>query len=317
MGEKEIVLPAVYDVKIQGLRSQIRERLLQIEGAIMGFEQYCEYKIEFVCLKKKITVKQYQSGKLVVQGSDTGFLDKIINQIEDVVGESNNNKKREVSADIKATAPFIGSDESGKGDFFGPLVVCAFWANIQIATELEKLDVKDSKMLSNKNCAKIAKTIREEYSSFFKEVILLPKEYNILYSRFKQKGESLNQLLGYLHSLAIKNIWDKRQANSIIVDKFGNENDVKRYFDKSHSEAKFICIPRGESQTVVAAASIIARDRFVREMSILSDNIGEDIPFGAGPQVVDFAKDFIRKYGPDKLSEYAKTHFSTASQAGL
>ena len=54
-------------------------------------------------------------------------------------------------ADFKGI--WAGSDESGKGDFFGPLVVAAVLVDITTAEKLVRLGVRDYKLINDKEVA--------------------------------------------------------------------------------------------------------------------------------------------------------------------
>ena len=65
----------------------------------------------------------------------------------------------------------------------------------------------------------------------------------------------------------------------------------------------------------MAAASIIARAVYVREMKRLSDEFGETLAKGASGQVLAQAKKIFGEKGVDGLKGFAKMHFKTAYQA--
>ena len=91
---------------------------------------------------------------------------------------------------------WAGSDESGKGDFFGPLVVAAVIVDDTTAAKLQAAGVKDCKMLSDKKVLQLEDVIRENVvDSVVLE--LKPHIYNMRYEQVKAEGDNLNQLLGY------------------------------------------------------------------------------------------------------------------------
>lgn len=311
-------MPKVFEVKNLLMRNKIKNIVLGFRNMVESSEKYCEYVLAFVEDGQKIIVKQYESGKLVIQGNNHNLISSIIYEIEKFLEDNDElTAKSDCENHIKVSLPAIGSDESGKGDFFGPLVVCAFWANSNMMHDLNSLEVKDSKSLSEVKCSKIAAELRKSYPENYVEIILCPEKYNVFYSKFNKKGLSLNQMLGYLHACAINKMWDNKQANSIVIDKFGKESDVTKYLKNEILDVNVVCVTKGERQLSVAAASILARDRFICEINALSEKLSEKIPLGAGSNVLEFAAHFISKYGEEQLFNYAKIHFSTASKARM
>lgn len=200
------------------------------------------------------------------------------------------------------TFPKIGSDEVGKGDFFGPLVVCAVY--IEDSAQISELAARDSKTISDSRVEKLgARLVRMvEYSL----VKISPEKYNQLYQRFK----NINVILGWAHAQAIKNVLEKQKNPEIIlIDKFGPEFRVQKHFDDHGIREKMIFINRAEQDTAVAAASIIARYTFLNEMGKLSTRCGRKLPLGAGEMVDSAARELAAKIGLQNLSNYVKVHF--------
>jgi ribonuclease HIII len=200
------------------------------------------------------------------------------------------------------TFPKIGSDEVGKGDFFGPLVVCAVY--IKEPARVSELSARDSKTISDSRVEKLGMQLVKmvEYSL----VRISPEKYNQLYQRFK----NINVILGWAHAQAIKNVLEKQKNPKIIlIDKFGPEFRVKKHFDDPGISEKMIFLNRAEQDTAVAVASIIARYTFLKEMGKLSSECGQKLPLGAGERVDMAAKELAAKIGLQNLSKYVKVHF--------
>jgi ribonuclease HIII len=200
--------------------------------------------------------------------------------------------------------PFIiGVDESGKGDFFGPLVIAAFLASDDSLADLARLGVRDSKTISDRKLLDIDEHLRQNYPHAV--VVLLPDEYNRQY----QKIKNLNILLAQGHSEVIIQVADRHHADKAISDKFGKPELIERELHKRGSEINLEQIVRGEAIPQVAAASILARARFINEMELLSQQCGMTLPKGAGHQVDEAGKQLVRKSGVEALNHVAKTHF--------
>jgi len=184
---------------------------------------------------------------------------------------------------VAASSRVIGVDESGKGDFFGPLVIAAFLAPDSDLDSLTALAV----------------------------VVVGPEKYNQLYDKIR----NLNKLLAWGHARAIENILEKTEADSAVSDKFGKPELIQNALMEKGRGLALDQIVRGESVLQVAAASIIARAAFVRQMDALSDEYGLTIPRGAGPQVDQAGRALVSKHGPKVLDKLAKKHFKNFARA--
>lgn len=231
-------------------------------------------------------------------------------EIASMLGQSISQiEKKKTNARITDTErhanAIIGVDESGKGDYFGPLVtVAAYIHNDQIPL-LEELGVKDSKALTDKDIARIAKDLRA--SILFTEIAIGNERYNALY----KKIGNLNSLLAWAHARAIENILEQQPCAVALSDQFGKAESVKRALLEKGKSVTLLQRPKAESNPAVAAASIIARDSFVRRMYYLSKELGLTLPKGASNKVKSIAKEAVALYGPQVLNKIAKTHFST------
>ena len=200
----------------------------------------------------------------------------------------------------------IGSDESGKGDFFGPLVVAAFFMSEGQDGVLRELGVKDSKRTSDARCREIADELKRGYP-YYSVVTIGPEKYNELWANLR----NLNRLLAWGHARAIENILERVPAGKAVTDQFGDERFVRNALLKKGREIELVQMPRAEEDAAVAAASILARAEFLTRLHFLSKEVGVDLPKGASEQVEAAAVRLVREKGPDILGQVAKTHFKT------
>jgi len=197
----------------------------------------------------------------------------------------------------------IGVDESGKGDFFGPLVIAACYVGPEHLAELE--GVRDSKTLTDKKAAELSRNIRAVCP--FEIVSIGPKKYNELYHQMN----NLNRLLAWGHARAIEEVLKKQPATRVVSDQFADPKGLKSRLFELGKTVELESRVRAESDIAVAAASILARAEFLRRLKMLSEEFAIELPKGAGPQVIEAGKRFVAKHGEDQLVEVAKTHFKT------
>jgi ribonuclease HIII len=202
----------------------------------------------------------------------------------------------------------IGTDESGKGDFFGPLVVAAFFMPEGQEDILRELGVKDSKRTSDARCREIADVLKKGY--VHSVVAVGPEKYNDLYRKLR----NLNRLLAWAHARAIENILERVPAGKAVTDQFGDEKFVRNALLKKGRTIELVQMPRAEEDPAVAAASILARAEFLTRLRSLSRETGADLPKGASTQVEEAAVRLVREKGPDILERVAKTHFKTTAR---
>lgn len=200
---------------------------------------------------------------------------------------------------------WIGSDESGKGDYFGPLVTAGVLVDSATAGLLQEYGVKDSKRLSDNTVKELAARIRETCPCSV--VAIGPAKYNELYNKIG----NLNRLLAWGHSRAIENILKKEECDYALADKFGDERFIVNALMEKGKGIKVKQEVRAESDIGVAAASILARAEFVHRLTMLSRKYGMEFPKGASPAVIEAGKVFVRKYERKRLNEVAKIHFKT------
>ncbi|MCK4735328.1 MAG: ribonuclease HIII [Methanophagales archaeon] len=204
---------------------------------------------------------------------------------------------------------WIGTDESGKGDYFGPLVVAGVFVNEETKQKLIELGVKDSKKISDARIGELAVKIKSTCK--YSIVPIGPETYNELYNKI----ENLNKLLAWGHARAIENILEDTDCENALTDQFGDEKFVLNALLKKGKKIKLVQRPRAEEDVGVAAASILARDEFLRRLHKLSQYHRLNLPKGASQQVVIAAREIIKKSGKEELKKIAKLHFKTTKDA--
>ena len=279
------------------LTAEIKEHLLT-QGFTFTIPPYSI----FAAKKEGVSLTLYQSGKMVVQGKDKDALIKYY--LEPEILKSLTYSYPAASLD---KTPRIGIDEAGKGDFFGPLCIAGVYANADDIDYLIQNGVKDSKKLGDPLIKKIAKVIKTRCP--YECVILFPEKYNELYSKFK----NLNTLLAWGHATAIESLHTKTGCNKANIDQFASKHVVENALARKKLQMDLTQSHKGESDPVIAAASILARDAFVTGIEKLSEEYGMILPKGASKEVIAAGRKFLSTYGSEKLPLVAKTHFKTAS----
>jgi len=205
---------------------------------------------------------------------------------------------------------WIGSDECGKGDYFGPLVVCAFKTGETEAAELRALGVRDSKQLRDSQIIQIATTLYQKFPGRMSGIVLKPSRYNQIMADMQDNHRNLNDLLAWQHCGVIQNLLDPKQpVDGILVDQFSKSKKVAAALKTKQPELKVVERSGAESDLAVAAASILARYQFLGAMKELGKRYKIDLPLGAGSNVDKVAREFVKLHGLARLGEVAKLHF--------
>lgn len=200
----------------------------------------------------------------------------------------------------------IGIDESGKGDYFGPLVVAAVFVDSTTQGELKLMDVRDSKKLSDGRILEMAPDIKTICP--YSVIAIGPKKYNELYTKIK----NLNRLLAWGHAKALENLLEQGvNCERAISDQFGDERLILNALQEKGRRIVLEQRTKAESDVAVAAASILARAEFLLRLKRLSAEVGTTLPKGASPAVELAAKMIIKKHGRERLDSVAKLHFKT------
>ena len=265
---------------------------------------------EFRAAHDRVTVVVYSSGKLVAQGKGTSDFVSFI--LEPEILHSFAFTAASDAADAEEQTPHGGVDESGKGDFFGPLAVAAVYVDDTTAPRLRQLGVCDSKLVkSSAKIFELAKGIRGIVNGGFALLVLKPETYNRLYSQIG----NLNRMLAWGHARVIENLLEQvPSCPRVLSDKFGNEVLIKRALMERGRKITLQQRTKAESDVAVAAASILAREAFLRGMSALSDELRLELPRGAGGQVTKVGRKLLAERGAEVFSRCAKLHFKTWSE---
>lgn len=209
--------------------------------------------------------------------------------------------------------PVIGTDESGKGDYFGPLVVAAVCVDETSAGELRSIGVRDSKTCTNKEIREIAEKITRICAGRFGIVEFSPAKYNRLYEQLSSEGKNLNTLLAWGHAKAIEELLENVDCKLVLSDKFGDEHLIRGKLQEKGKTVRLVQMYRAEQNIAVAAASILARARFLERVAAMSEKYGMTFPLGASAGVIAAGKQFVAKSGLAKLHLVAKMHFRTTA----
>lgn len=261
----------------------------------------------FAAKKKGVACTLYTSGKLTVQGKEMAAFIEFYLEPE-VLKSFKFSYKHVEEGEPLPSHPHIGIDESGKGDFFGPLCIAGVYADDKGIAALQALGVRDSKALSDAAIGKLAKGIQEVVA--YHIVKINPQKYNELYAQFK----NLNHLLAWGHATAIENLVVSTQCRDVIIDQFASEHVVITALKRKRLEINLTQRHRGEEDVVVAAASILARQTFLQGLARLSREYGITLHKGASAATIAAGRDFVRQHGKEALGKVSKLHFKTATE---
>ena len=206
---------------------------------------------------------------------------------------------------------WMGSDESGKGDYFGPLVVAAVCLDRKRGETLLEAGVKDCKTMSDNRVTELAEVIKKT-SLAFSVLVMKPHVYNIRYGQIQGQGGTLNVLLALGHIAALKKAWEKfPKCKWALVDQFAKNDSIPDGVHAFNPHMKILQRPRAEEDIAVAAASVLARAAFLQEIQKLGKTAGIGrIPKGGGEAATNAARRLLQKQGSDVLGHYVKLHFA-------
>lgn len=225
---------------------------------------------------------------------------------EENTKEKTKEKTQQIPHDIsEEMTALIGVDESGKGDYFGPLVIAGVYATLEQQEILKQMGVADSKQLRYSQIKKLAPQIKELCQSYV--LCLNNTKYNILYERIN----NLNTLLAKSHIKVIDELVTLTGCSTALSDQFARKNVLQTELELKGTNVKLLQKTKGESNVVVAAASILARDKYVSYMEAMEKHYGVPLPKGCGPAITAGGRAFVRVYGTSRLHEVAKLHFKT------
>jgi ribonuclease HIII len=270
---------------------------------------------KFAGAKDKLNVVFYESGKLVVQGKGTQeFVEFVLEPV--ILQEVKLGYEAVLNPEL--LLPRLGIDESGKGDFFGPLCVAGVYVNEKIIAAWKEAGIRDSKNISSdKKIFELAKLIRETPGCVTSVVPIGNEAYNRLYVKMR----SVNTLLAWGHARVIENLMGQNHRMNpppvrAISDQFAADKaTVGKAIMSLGRGIELVQRHKAEEDVAVAAASILARNEFVVRLAELGKQFGMTFPKGASAAVDSAAKEFILKHGVENFAKVAKTHFRTALRA--
>ena len=276
----------------------------------LGFEFSPKQWTIFFAQKNKLSVAVYEKGpKVLVQGR--GVEEFVQFELEPkILGEAKLGYEEVHSPEM--FQPHFGVDESGKGDFFGPLVIAGVYVDPGIARKFLDAGVVDSKRIgSDARIRTLADMIRKSSLGLVETVLIGPAKYNELYEKFG----NLNRLLGWGHARVIENLLARKPGClRSLSDQFADAGVIRASLLKHGRKIAIEQRPRAESDIAVAAASIVAREAFINWLDRKSKDLGLRLQRGVSPGVKESARKLVEMNGPGALREVAKVHFRTAHE---
>lgn len=264
-----------------------------------------EYTI-YAAKKEKVNVSVYEKGpKILVQGKGTQEFVEFILEPE-ILGVAE--KGYEEVHNPEMYSPHIGVDESGKGDFFGPLVIAGVYVNTKSAKALQAAGVQDSKAItSDKRIRDLAEIIRKTPDALHDVVSIGPERYNEVY----QKAANLNRLLAWGHARVIENLLERQpDCPRALSDQFAHESVLKKALLAKGKTIQLDQRTKGESDIAVAAASILARERFIGWLEEAGKRLGIELPRGASNKLIlEVGIKLTAQRGNEFLPKVGKMHF--------
>jgi len=290
-----------YSCTLDPQRIEALKGILQAKGFAFAFPPHTV----FAASRGDVSLAAYRSGKVLVQGKGTREFVEFVLEPE-ILKEARLGYEHLLD---KFPGERIGVDESGKGDYFGPLVVAGVYLDEAREKKLRALGVRDSKKMSDRKAIDLRRVIRSD--CIFSVVAVGPERYNQLYTTIG----NLNLILAWGHARVIENLLSKVSCNKAVLDQFGEKELVLRALMKKGKNIEVIQQFKGESDMAVAAASVLARGEFLLRLKKLSDELGVALPKGnAIDLVVAAGRKVIEKWGMEALVRAAKVHFRTTKE---
>ena len=265
-----------------------------------------EYTI-FSASKDHLNVSVYQKGpKVLIQGKKTEEFVRFTLEPK-ILGEAKLGYEEELNPEM--FEPHFGIDESGKGDFFGPLVIAGAYTDKNLTRSLLDEGIADSKKITDSKIKKLSEIIRNSSGIEHEIIIIGPKKYNKLYSKIG----NLNRLLAWGHATCIERLCEKRpDCKRALSDQFARSSVLTSSLGERGKTIKIEQRTKAESDIAVATASILARDAFVRWIEEATEQFGFSIPKGASSKVKEAGEKLVAQHGTQILHEVSKIHFKTA-----
>lgn len=321
---KPVAQPTLtYRIPTAARQDEARRLLIELGAAELApTNDYERWRLRLTRGAANATVVLYTSNKCVVQGQShahdeaAAAIEKANEGLGGSGGTPATTKPAAAPLDLP-DLPRIGTDEAGKGDYFGPLVSAAVFLTPELATQLRDLGVRDSKRMTDKSVRSMAARLRRLLDGRYAVTAIRPKRYNELYREMRAEGKNLNTLLAWGHARSIEDLLGKGVRPAFaVVDQFADARYIEQKIlaDTRQSGLEIKQFPKAEADIAVAAASILARDRFLEWLEQESARLGVRLPKGASQQVVDTARQIVERYGRERLGEVAKLSFKTTQK---
>ena len=261
----------------------------------------------FSAKKNRLNITVYEKGpKVLIQGKETKEFVRFILEPK-ILGFAKLDYEEQLFP--KMFEPHFGIDESGKGDFFGPLVIAGAYTDKNLARSLIDAGITDSKKISDSKIKKLSKIIKESSGIEYEIILISPEKYNELYSKIG----NLNNLLAWGHAKCIENLCQKKpECQRALSDQFAKSSVLESSLGNKGQKILLEQRTKAEEDVAVAAASVLARNHFVDWMDKNSNKLGIELPKGASSRVIDAGDQLVKSHGKGILSKIAKTHFKTA-----
>ncbi len=291
--------------------SNIKSNLTQ-KGFNVSEYNVIDYGIQFNVLISGWTgllrVYKNKKGVMRIDYSQLKNCEKAI-EIQNILEDTHHVNKLQNAGIPDLGFPIIGTDESGKGDYFGPLVSAGVYVDQNSASALKSLGIKDSKLLSDSKVLELSPKIINICKGQLSIIEISPEKYNDLYEQFQRENKNLNTLLAWGHAKAIEEILSKVECKTAIADQFADEKFIISKLQEKGKGLKLIQMHKAEQHIAVAAASVLARARFLTKLKKLSEDIGINLPKGASDSVIECAQIIVGKGGKATMRKVAKLHF--------
>jgi len=273
-----------------------------------------QFSLSIIDWSKTIRLYQNKKGDIKIDYSQLGSDENSVHIQKLLEGRIKENKKKmekDILKEFDFGYPIIGTDESGKGDYFGPLVSAGVYVDEKTAIELKAHGVKDCKNLTDDLNIQLSKKIMQICSGKFAIIEISPLKYNSLYTQFKSENKNLNSLLAWGHAKAIEELLTKVDCDTAIADQFADEKFIQSKLQEKGRNIKLIQKHKAEHNIAVAAASILARARFLEKLGKLSEQYQINFPKGSSTTVIGIGRKFVQLHGEISLENVAKLHFKT------
>lgn len=314
-----------YKVTTEALRTRVRDALVESAAAEQEPREFEQWRYKLTDGASAATLAMFTSGTLVLQGNAPAWerARLVIGRALEGLGgaeallkpapaQQARNRRAELDGQ-----PWIGTDESGKGDFFGPLVSAAVFCDEATARRLQDLGVTDSKKLTDKRVRELAEQIRRA-TRYSKTTSVNPPRFNTLDVEIRARGGNTNTMLAWGHARSIETlVQNGAPAAFAVVDQFADSKTLKVELlrETQQRDLEIVLYPRAESDVAVAAASILARDAFLRWIEEASRELEVAVPKGASsPQVIEVGSRLAAHGGRELLGRYAKLSFKTTDK---